>query len=140
MGTVRGITALGGQKVPGGQAVCGQAVGGQAAGESARRHRSGERRRRGVRLTRRGRAVLWLTALLVAGLGLVLAAPASEAADPAGPDRTVVVQPGDTLWSIAQRYVPGGDPYATIDEIRRLNGLPGYTVQAGEKLTLPRAR
>jgi hypothetical protein len=112
----------------------------EMAGEPARRRRSGERHRRAVRLTRRGRAVLWLVALLVTGLGLVLAAPASEAADPAGPERTVVVQPGDTLWSIAQRYAPGGDPFTTIDEIRRLNGLTGYTIQAGEKLTLPRAR
>jgi hypothetical protein len=110
------------------------------AGESVRRRRSGERCRRTVRLTGRGRAVLWLAALMVAGLGLVLTAPASEASDPAGPTRTVVVQPGDTLWSIAQRYVPGRDPFATIDEIRRLNGLSGYTIQAGEELTLPRTR
>jgi LysM repeat protein len=91
-------------------------------------------------LTRRGRAVLWLAVLLFAGLCLVLAAPASEAADPAGAPRTVVVQPGDTLWSIAARYVPDGDPFGTIDEIRRLNGLPGYTVEAGAKLTLPSRR
>ena len=92
-----------------------------------------------MRLTRRGRAVLWLAVLLFAGLCLVLAAPASEAAiQPAR--RTVVVQRGDTLWSIAARYVPDGDPFGTIDQIRRLNGLPGYTIEAGAKLTLPSRR
>jgi len=97
------------------------------------------RRRPGrVRLTRRGRAVLLLLAL--AGLAVVLAAPASQAADPAGPVPTVVTRSGDTLWSIATRYAPGGDPFATIDEIRRLNGIGGYTVPVGVRLTLPRRR
>ena len=97
-------------------------------------------RRPGVRLTRRGRAVLVLLALLLAGLGVVSAAPASQAANPAGPAPTVVVKQGDTLWSIASRYAPGRDPFVTIDEIRRLNGLSGYTVPAGMRLTLPRHR
>jgi LysM repeat protein len=93
-----------------------------------------------VRLTRRGRAVLVGLLLLVAGLAGVLVAPASQAADPIGARPTVVVQSGDTLWSIAARYAPSADPFATIDEIRRLNGLPGYTIQAGQRLTLPRRR
>ena len=99
------------------------------------------RRRPGrVRLTRRGRAVLLLLALALAGLAVVLAAPASQAADPAGPVPTVVTRSGDTLWSIATRYAPAGDPFATIDEIRRLNGISGYTVPVGVRLTLPRRR
>ena len=99
------------------------------------------RRRPGrVRLTRRGRAVLLLLALALAGLAVVLAAPASQAADPAGPVPTVVTRSGDTLWSIATRYAPGGDPFATIDEIRRLNGISGYMVPVGVRLTLPRRR
>ena len=97
-------------------------------------------RRPGVRLTRRGRAVLVLLTLLLAGLGVVSAAPAGRAADPVGPAPTMVVKPGDTLWSIASRYAPGRDPFAAIDEIRRLNGLSGYTVPAGMRLTLPRRR
>jgi LysM repeat protein len=98
------------------------------------------RGRKRVRLTRRGRAVVVLLALALAGFGVVLAAPASQAADPAGPAPTVVVRSGDTLWSIAARYAPGGDPFATIDEIRRLNGLTGYTIPVGVRLTLPRRR
>ena len=97
-------------------------------------------RHRRVRLTRRGRAVVVLLALLLAGFGAVLAAPASQAADPAGPAPTMVVRSGDTLWSIATRYAPGADPFVTIDEIRRLNGLSGYMVPVGVRLTLPRHR
>jgi LysM repeat protein len=93
-----------------------------------------------VRLTRRGRTVLALMVLMLAVLGVLSAAPASQAADPAGPAPSVVVRSGDTLWSIAARYAPGGDPFATIDEIRRLNGLTGYTIPAGMRLILPRRR
>jgi hypothetical protein len=93
-----------------------------------------------VRLTRRGRAVVILLGLLLAGVAVLLAAPASQAADPTGPAPTVVVRSGDTLWSIAARYAPSDDPFATIDEIRRLNGLAGYTVPVGLRLTLPRRR
>jgi LysM repeat protein len=97
-------------------------------------------RRMRVRLTRRGRFVVVLLALLLAGFVVVLAAPASQAADPAGPAPSVVVRSGDTLWSIATRYAPGDDPFVTIDEIRRLNGLSGYTIPVGVRLTLPRHR
>jgi hypothetical protein len=100
-------------------------------------------RRRGrprVRLTRRGRVVLVGLLLALAGLAGVLVAPASQAADPIGARPTVVVRSGDTLWSIAARHAPGRDPFATIDEIRRLNDLPDDTIQAGQRLTLPRRR
>jgi LysM repeat protein len=91
-------------------------------------------------LTRRGRGVLIVLALLLAAVATVLAAPASQAGDPVGVPPSVVVRSGDTLWSITARYAPGNDPFATIDEIRRLNDLPGYTIQAGQRLTLPRHR
>jgi len=94
----------------------------------------------GVRLTRRGRAVLIALALLLAAIAVLFTAPASQAADPVGSPPTVVVHPGDTLWSIASRYAPRGDPFAVIDDIRRLNGLPGYTIQPGQRLALPRRR
>jgi fermentation-respiration switch protein FrsA (DUF1100 family) len=91
-----------------------------------------------VRLTRRGRLVLLAVLLVLVGGLAVVIAPASDAAGPPTPPRTVVVHRGDTLWSIAARYVPGGDPFATIEEIRRLNGIDDYTVFVGESLVLPR--
>ncbi len=93
-----------------------------------------------IRLTRRGRIVVVVLVLLLAGLAVLLAAPASQAADPGGPAPTVVVRAGDTLWSIAAKYAPSDDPFATIDEIRRLNGLNGFTVPVGMRLVLPRRR
>ncbi len=100
--------------------------------------RVARRERHGVRLTRRGRLVLLALLLALAGGLAVLVGSAGNAADPAGPAPTVVVKRGDTLWSIAARYAPSGDAFSTIEEIRRLNGLPGYTVFAGETLILPR--
>ncbi|HET6212895.1 MAG TPA: LysM peptidoglycan-binding domain-containing protein [Micromonosporaceae bacterium] len=102
------------------------------------RVRGGVARRGRVRLTRRGRLVVLGFFLALAALAVALAAPASQAADPARPAAVAVVRPGDTLWSVMERYAPGGDPFATIEEIRRLNGLPDYTVYAGQRLVLPR--
>jgi LysM repeat protein len=49
----------------------------------------------------------------------------------------VVVQPGDTLWSVAQRADPGTDPRAVIDRIKELNGLQGDSVGVGVVLQVP---
>jgi hypothetical protein len=93
-----------------------------------------------VRLTRRGRLVVLILFLLIAGLGLALLAPASRAADPARDAPTVEVRPGDTLWSIAERELPGRDPVTAVDEIRELNSLADYTVHAGQRVVLPARR
>lgn len=92
-----------------------------------------------VRLTRRGRVVLFALCLVLTGLVAALAASASRA----GPFETdepevAVVLPGDTLWSVAARHVPSDDPYGVIEEIRRLNDLTGHTVHPGQELILPR--
>jgi nucleoid-associated protein YgaU len=51
--------------------------------------------------------------------------------------RTVVVQPGDTLWGIAAARYPGDDVRVRIDEIERLNGLHSPQIGVGEVLQLP---
>ncbi len=93
-----------------------------------------------VRLTARGRAVL------VAGLVLLLLAAFSlgrtgaEGATDAGAApqvRTVTVAPGETLWGIATRIAPGQDPRPVVDQLRRLNDLPGADLRAGQQLLLP---
>ncbi|HET8662510.1 MAG TPA: LysM peptidoglycan-binding domain-containing protein [Micromonosporaceae bacterium] len=99
---------------------------------------SGARPAAPIRLTVRGRVVVLGLLLALAGLVVVLAAPASEAANPAGAAPVAVVLPGDTLWSVAQRHVPGSDPFGAIEEIRRLNGLRDYTIHPGQRLVLPR--
>ena len=39
--------------------------------------------------------------------------------------QSVVVQPGDTLWSIAGAVAGDGDVRAVVDRIQELNGLAG---------------
>jgi nucleoid-associated protein YgaU len=94
-----------------------------------------------VRLTRRGRLVLaLLAALVVAGL-FVAGASAAQASGPAvahGGDARVFVQPGDTLWSIAQRIRPGADPQAIVQGILQANHLASATVTVGQRLWVPR--
>ena len=55
----------------------------------------------------------------------------------ATPDATVVVQPGDTLWSIAAQRYPTADVRARVDDIERANGLQGPLIEVGEILKLP---
>lgn len=85
-------------------------------------------------------AALWLLCagvLAVTVLAwLVLAAPASQASGTHQPT-VVVVQPDDTLWSIASRHLPGRDPYQAVDEIRRLNGLSDHVIHPGQQLLVP---
>jgi Tfp pilus assembly protein FimV len=58
-----------------------------------------------------------------------------------GPDRPAprvayVVEPGDTLWSIARRVAPGRDPRPVVDNLIEANDLRGG-LQAGQELSIP---
>jgi nucleoid-associated protein YgaU len=94
-----------------------------------------------VRLTRRGRVVLaLLAALVVAGL-FVAGASAAQASGPAVAhpgDARVFVQPGDTLWSIAQRTRPGADPQTVVQDILHANHLATASITVGQRLWVPR--
>jgi len=48
-----------------------------------------------------------------------------------------VVQPGDTLWSIAGSLGGDDDVRAVVDEIQELNGLEGSALVPGQVLVLP---
>jgi len=98
------------------------------------------RRGRPVRLTRRGRIVVLALLFAVAAVALLVASSTGEAAVPAGAAPTVVVRPGETLWDVATHNLPGREPFEAIEDIRRLNDIKGYTVYAGQTLTLPPRR
>ena len=73
-------------------------------------------------------------ALLVSG-PTTATVPTASAPAAAAPARAVyVVQPGDTLWSIAHKLDPTGDPRETVDRLVGLNG--SAALQPGQRLRL----
>ena len=74
---------------------------------------------------------------LVLVVALVAWAALAHGSEGAGPERTYVVQPGDTLWTIAAASSPG-DPRKAVWGIRERNGLDGGLIHPGQRLVLPR--
>jgi LysM domain len=103
-----------------------------------------------VRLTRRGRLVVtvMLTAVslsLAVLAWLAIAARGAQAADGGQSPgavyqnlTSVVVHPGQTLWSIASQAEPTADPRAVMQQIIELNALHGTNVVPGQRLWVPR--
>ena len=100
------------------------------------------RRRLGVALVLVGIAFLAIVGTLdvQAVLGRTGSGPLSAAG--AGPglrlaaDQVWVVQPGDTVWSIARSVEPGADVRPLVDRIdAELKGAPLYP---GERIRIPR--
>ncbi len=93
-----------------------------------------------LRLTRRGRRVVaGLAAAIAVGTALLVAAlldGGSGGLRLAG-DSSVVVQSGDTLWSIAVTVAPERDTRAVVDAIVAANHLPGVDLVPGQVLQLP---
>jgi hypothetical protein len=99
-----------------------------------------------LRLTRRGRVVL--VGFLVIAVVLVWLVAAGGAAatgsgvSPGGYEKhlsQVVVEPGDSLWSIAVRVEPNADPRLVIQQITDINALPSAEIAAGQRLWVPRS-
>ena len=73
--------------------------------------------------------------VIVVLVGLVLWAAFARSSDASGPEGRYVVQPYDTLWSIAAgRYA---DPREGVWEIRERNGLKGTLIVPGQVLVVP---
>jgi nucleoid-associated protein YgaU len=91
-----------------------------------------------IRLTRRGRLVVFGASLAaVLGLGF-LAASGSLANDKPEPTRVVTVQPGQTLWDISSQVSGGGDVRSTMAHLEAINHLDSTTLQVGQHLRVPR--
>lgn len=101
------------------------------------------RRRRACAAVRRRRLLLGVVASALVLLALPLRAtgglPAASAAPAASLGRhgpaTYVVRPGDTLWSIAERVDPSGDPRPLVARLAAQVGSD--TIVPGEQLRLP---
>ena len=98
----------------------------------------------------RRRPLLWIAAAIVLGLVLAggvglaaLAGPAVVGEQSAGGglalagESSVVVAPGDTLWSIAGAIAPDSDPRAVVDALRAANDLDGVALVPGQVLLVP---
>jgi hypothetical protein len=93
-----------------------------------------------LRLTRRGRRVLSGLSIAI-GLSIAVATVGVELAHSDGlqlaGSSTVVVQNGDTLWSLAGDVAPDEDRRAVVDAIVDINGLHDVDLVPGMVLELP---
>lgn len=123
---------------------------GPGTSPSVRRPQSCQPRRRltGLSGGAQRRRTHLLVGIVVAAIAAALALPWGGAGGhplaTSGPARAgapllahevYVVQPGDTLWDIAQRLDPGGDPRSV--EARLESEAGGDDIQPGERLVLP---
>lgn len=98
-----------------------------------------------VRLTRRGRVVVFLFAFVaVAALAVAIAAGSAATREDGGAPAVdvVTVAPGETLWDIASDVAAagGGDVRGAMADIQDLNTLDGSVVYAGQQLRIPAAQ
>lgn len=103
------------------------------AGPPARLPVSTYRRRRAVAAGLVVVLVLAVWALLGAFGGGPL--PVPERPERLDPGAAYVVQPGDSMWSIAQRLSPGDDPRPLVDRLVAAHG--SATLHVGERIALP---
>ncbi|MCT1922467.1 LysM peptidoglycan-binding domain-containing protein [Brevibacterium luteolum] len=99
------------------------------------------------RLTPRGKQGLRLLrtiamAAVIAGAAalLVLMVRPQQAigsAEPVVPADTVVVEQGQSLWTIATEATGSGDPRDTMQAIIEMNGLETSVVHPGQELEIP---
>jgi nucleoid-associated protein YgaU len=94
-----------------------------------------------LRLTARGRR---LVAVLAVATGVGVAALVGSVLDGGGGgdlhlvgQSSVVIRPGDTLWSIASSVAGDDDVRAVVDRIRQVNGIQGSDLMPGQVLVLP---
>jgi len=96
-----------------------------------------------LRLTRRGRWALLLVVTIAASVVWALTALGPVSADSGAGDgapavsSTWVVQPGETLWVIAESVDPDTDPRETVARIVAMNDLPDSSVLVGQELQIP---
>lgn len=94
-----------------------------------------------LRLTARGRAVFTTLAaapLVAVALFLGLGGGDAVASQGSGaPLEYVSVEPGQSLWQLAEQIAPEADPREVIADVMALNQLGSADVQPGQELAIP---
>ena len=93
-----------------------------------------------VRLTRRGRVLVVLVFLGLLMVTLTVFGSHSAATSDRGTPvhtRTVEVDRGDTLWTIASSVAKPGHVRETVHQIEELNALTGPGVTVGQEIAVP---
>jgi hypothetical protein len=96
-----------------------------------------------IELNRRGRlartlVVLSLAIVMLATFGFNAGAGNSDQMSPTSDAFiTVIVGPGESLWSLAGQIAVDGDKRSLVDEIISINSLPTADVQVGQELRIP---
>ena len=81
-------------------------------------------------------AIVALALLLLSGVSGALGAdPLTSSEHPGAPSARYVVQPGDTVWSIASDLADGSDVRPVVDAIVDVRG--STPLQPGETILLP---
>lgn len=85
-----------------------------------------------------------IRALVIAGVALALSlqvvvggAIASDSEEATASFSYVTVQPGDSMWSLAEKFAVGQDPRDWILEVSALNGLTSVGLFAGQQIAIP---
>jgi hypothetical protein len=88
--------------------------------------------------------LLMAVALAMVALAWMAVAARAQAADGGRPPgavyrnlTSVVVHPGQTLWSIASKAEPSADPRLVMQQIIELNALNGTSINPGQRLWVP---
>jgi hypothetical protein len=95
-----------------------------------------------LRITPRGRRVLGLLiavplAIGVVAFGMGAAGAAAGTHTGATSFSYVSVQPGESLWQLAESIAPNADPRDVIADIQNLNNLSTGELQPGQRLAIP---
>jgi hypothetical protein len=93
-----------------------------------------------IRLTRRGRRVVALLAIIPIALTFLLIGMRGAVATDGtvqSETQSVVVKPGQSLWDVAVAISPNTDPRETIWVIQQLNSMKTSEVLAGQALIVP---
>lgn len=88
-----------------------------------------------LRLTRRGR--LLRTVAVVLALALALALGSGALAGATAPERSVTIEPGQTLSHVAVTHLPEVPMARGVAMLQQANGLSSADVRVGQQIVLP---